>query len=122
MGDFSFSGKDRLLHARQFARVFESSEARASHKYLLLLAAGNDLQHNRLGLVVAKKNVKLAVQRNRFKRVTREFFRHCPPTQGGLDVIVLARKGVDLLDNATISTILRQQWQKLIRSQPSPLD
>lgn len=122
MGDFSFPARERLLTAREFSRVFNSAEARASHKYVLLLAARNDLRRNRLGLVVAKKHVKLAVQRNRFKRVTREFFRHCPPAHGGMDVVVLARKGADLLDNATLSTILRQQWQKLTRSQLSPPD
>ena len=115
MGDYSFTGKDRLLNAREFSRVFDSADARASHRYVLLLAAGNQLPHNRLGLIVAKKNVKLAIQRNRFKRVTREFFRQCPGTDDGLDVIVLARKGVDQLDNASLSTILRQQWQKLTR-------
>jgi ribonuclease P protein component len=122
VGDFAFSGKQRLLSAHDFARVFKSADARASHKYVLLLAARNGLAHNRLGLVVAKKHVKLAVHRNRFKRVTREFFRHCPPTHGGMDVVVLARKNADLLDNATLSTILRQQWQKLTRYQLSPLD
>ena len=122
MGDFSFSGKDRLLDASEFSRVFDNAEARASHKHVLFLATRNRLERNRLGMVVAKKNVRLAVQRNRFKRVTREFFRHCPPLYGGLDVVILARRGVDLLDNASLSTILRQQWQKLTRSQLSPPD
>jgi ribonuclease P protein component len=111
----SFTWEDRLPDAGAFSRVFNAADARASHKYLLLLAATNGMEHHRLGIIVARKNVKLAVQRNRFKRITREFFRTQPGTTPGLDVIVMARKGVDTLDNETLSSILRQQWQKLLR-------
>ena len=122
MADFSFQRKDRLLKARDYSRVFNATDARASHRFILILASRNQLPHHRLGLVIAKKNVKLAVQRNRIKRVTREFFRHCAPRDENLDLVVLARKGVDQLDNETLSTILRQQWKKLTRSAPSPAD
>ena len=118
MGDFSFTKKDRLLDTRAYKHVFAGVDARASHKHLLLLAARNGLEHHRLGLVISKKNVKLAVQRNRIKRVIREFFRNCSSQNPGMDVVVLARKGVDQLDNSTLSTILRQQWQKLKDKQP----
>ncbi|MEP5765872.1 MAG: ribonuclease P protein component [Halieaceae bacterium] len=113
MDDFSFTRKDRLLDASAYSRVFDGAETKASHKHLLLLAISNDLGHHRLGLIVAKKNIRLAVQRNRFKRIAREFFRQCPESRQGMDVIVMARKGADLLDNHSLSTILRQQWLKL---------
>jgi ribonuclease P protein component len=120
--DRSFSRENRLLNAEDYSRVFGSADGKASHRYVLLLARRNHLQRNRLGLVVAKKHVKLAVQRNRFKRIAREFFRHCQPMDTSLDVVVLARKGVDRLDNDTLSTILRQQWTKLTGSLISPAD
>jgi ribonuclease P protein component len=113
VSDLSFTKKDRLLDAGAYKRVFDSVDSKASHKHLLLLAAKNQLPHDRLGLVISKKNVKLAVQRNRIKRVVREFFRQQPVIQPGLDVVVLARKGMDQLDNAALSSILRQQWQQL---------
>lgn len=115
MSENSFCREDRLPDAGAFSRVFNAANARASHKYLLLLAAPNGLDHHRLGVIVAKKHVRLAVQRNRFKRVTREFFRTRQDCAEGLDVIIMARKGADTLDNNTLSTILRQQWQKLLR-------
>ena len=116
MHDHSFPRKDRLLDAAAYGRVFDAVEVRASHKYLLLLATSNALGHHRLGVIVARKNVKLAVQRNRFKRIVREVFRTQPTAAAGLDVVIMARKGVDALDNKTLSTIVRQQWQKLVES------
>jgi ribonuclease P protein component len=105
----------RLLTAGDFSRVFDDTEARASHPQVLLLARRNDQPGHRLGLVVAKKNVRLAVQRNRFKRLVRESFRQQTALPPFLDVVVLARRGVDQLDNAQVSSILRGQWRKLAR-------
>lgn len=118
--DTSFGKTRRLLNASDYSRVFDGAEARASHRHFLLLARTNNGPRHRLGLVIAKKNVRLAVQRNRIKRVAREVFRQLPHTEPALDVILLARKGLDQLDNAELSTILQQQWQKLIRHAPKP--
>jgi ribonuclease P protein component len=113
VGVHSFSRDKRLLSAADYKQVFDGVERRASHKHLLLLARQNNRTQSRLGLVIAKKHVKLAVERNRIKRVSREFFRSCPAPEENLDVVLLVRHGVDQLDNASLSSILRQQWQKL---------
>ncbi|CAA0115137.1 Ribonuclease P protein component [Halioglobus japonicus] len=113
--DTSFSKTKRLLNAGDYGRVFEAPDARASHQHLLLLARINTGPRHRLGLVIAKKNVRLAVQRNRIKRVAREFFRTLPADSPPIDVVLLARRGMGQLDNDELSSILRQQWQKLIR-------
>ena len=118
--DASFGKARRLLDAKDYSRVFDGAEARASHRHLLLLAKTNDRPGHRLGLVIAKKNVRMAVQRNRIKRVAREVFRQQPESEPALDVILLARRGIDQLDNAELSSILQQQWQKLIRHAPKP--
>ena len=113
MGLYAFTRNDRLLSAGDFRRVFDGVEARASHRHLLILATPNNLDHHRLGLVISKKNVRLAVSRNRVKRLIRESFRHQPKPEQGLDIIVLARKGLDQLDNQNLSSILHTQWLKL---------
>jgi ribonuclease P protein component len=118
--DKSFGKARRLLNATDYSRVFDGAEARASHKHLLLLARSNEEPGHRLGLVIAKKNVRLAVQRNRIKRIAREVFRNLPDTEPALDVILLARRGMDQLDNTELSSILRQQWQKLTRHASKP--
>jgi ribonuclease P protein component len=118
--DHNFPKARRLLTARDYSQVFDDAQAKASHKYLLLLARVNDTPGHRLGLVIAKKNVRKAVQRNRIKRVAREFFRTLPTSSPGIDVVLLTRRGIDQLDNAELSTILQQQWQKLSRATSKP--
>ena len=110
--DSGFGKAKRLLNARDYSHVFDSPDARASHKHLLFLAKCSSEHENRLGLVIAKKNIRLAVQRNRIKRLAREFFRTLPEGEPKLDVILLARRGLDQLDNREVSSILQQQWQK----------
>jgi ribonuclease P protein component len=105
----------RLLNAAHYRAVFDGATVKASHRNLLLLARPADGAESRLGLVIAKKNVRKAVQRNRIKRVVRESFRHLPATAQPLDIVFLARRGLDDLDNASLFATLEAQWQKLSR-------
>lgn len=83
---------------------------------MLLLARISETSQSRLGLVIAKKNVRKAVQRNRIKRVARELFRQQALAGPPLDVVFLARRGLDELDNTALFAALREQWQKLVRN------
>jgi|TARA_R100001509_G_scaffold148104_1_gene105727 ribonuclease P protein component len=111
-----FDKTRRLLTAEHYRRVFAAPDARASHRQILLLARTNEQPGHRLGLVVAKKNVRKAVQRNRIKRIAREVFRFQPSQPLNLDVIVLARRGLDELDNPALAKLLREQWSRLLRT------
>ncbi|MDT8283270.1 MAG: ribonuclease P protein component, partial [Gammaproteobacteria bacterium] len=64
----------KLLKAAEYNRVFDKP-VRSSDRYFTVLARPNNLQHARLGTAFSKKRVKLAVERNRLKRVARESFR-----------------------------------------------
>jgi ribonuclease P protein component len=112
--DATFGKAKRLLDAHDYSRVFNSTDAKAFHNNLLLLARRNGGTGHRLGLVIAKKNVRLAVQRNRIKRISREFVRK-EPHGISMDVIVLARRGLDQLDNAEMASLFERQWNKLAR-------
>lgn len=103
----------RLLNASDFQVVFNDAPFRASHKNLLILARPNQLQVPRLGLVIAKKNIRLAVQRNRIKRIARETFRARQTELSGIDAIILARRELDQLDNAALHKVFAQQWQRI---------
>lgn len=112
-----FSKQSRLLNACDYQAVFGGPTARSSHSCILLLARSNDLGRARLGLVIAKKNIRLACQRNRIKRIVRESFRHQQDYLGGIDVIVLARRNLDQLSNPEIFQLLQKQWRRLQKSQ-----
>lgn len=108
-----FCKNQRLLNSADFQNVFSDPPFRASHQYCLILAKPNQLGVNRLGMVIAKKHIRLAVHRNRIKRLIRESFRHLPRNTQGIDAIVLARKGLGELDNPTINKIVNQQWLRI---------
>jgi ribonuclease P protein component len=116
VSDFSFGKDKRLLNASDYKPVFDHADIKASHKHLLLLARQNNLPHNRIGLVMAKKNIRLAVQRNRIKRIIRECFRcssMCSTMSTRLDIVVLARRGLDTLSNSEIHLLIDKQFQQL---------
>lgn len=113
MAGARFQKQLRLLDSAQFKAVFDGAETRVSLRELLVLARPNALDHPRLGIVVGKKNCRLASSRNRVKRLIRESYRHHQEMLAGLDIIVLARRGIADLDNATISRSLAKSWTRL---------
>jgi ribonuclease P protein component len=66
----------------------------ASSEYLQVFAKPNGFPQGRLGLIVAKKKERLAVNRNRVKRLIREVFRARQPEIRGLDLVVRLRSRV----------------------------
>lgn len=115
MTDFRFDKSLRLLSAKDYKPVFDKAEFKASTQQVLFLSRSNRLSHSRLGLVIAKKNVRLAVQRNRIKRVIRESFRTHQAQLPAIDIVVLARRNLGDLDNAALHKTCEQLWQKLQR-------
>ncbi len=115
MATLGFGKSLRLLTASEYSRVFADTTAKSACPQVLLIASPNNLGHARLGLVIAKKHVKLAVHRNRLKRLIRESFRLRPSQMPPLDIIVLARKGMAELDNADVSLMLEKQWNRLCK-------
>lgn len=109
-----FPKSSRLLTAPEYQRVFRRAAVKVSHRHLLILATPNRLGHPRLGLVIAKKHVRLAVQRNRIKRRIRETFRLKQDKLPPFDAIVLARSRLDSLTGPELTRLLNEQWSRLI--------
>lgn len=107
-----FSRNKRLIKPAEYRRVFNAPHIKAHHKYAMVLAAPNNQSHGRLGLVVAKKHAKLAVERNRIKRLTREFFRK-EGTNTPLDCVFLCKPGITDLSNKELSAVLGALWAKI---------
>ena len=112
----AFPRKSRLLCGYDYKTVFDTCDLKAGSRHALLLSIPN-ASHSRLGLIIAKKNVRFAVQRNRIKRVTREFFRN-NPLKNPRDVIFLAKRNLGDLTNDELRSLLTTLWKKLDGTQP----
>jgi ribonuclease P protein component len=137
---YEFNRESRLLAPGQFQCVFNKKPLRfgSSHFTILVIPSElpaetikfnnskntnsrvysngeNNLYGNRLGLAIAKKRVKLAVQRNRIKRVVRESFRLNQDNLPPIDMVVMVKSGIDKLDNHKINQQLEKIWRKIIQ-------
>lgn len=89
--DHKFRPIHRIKDPDDFRRAFDRKRS-VSDAALIVYGFENGLPHARLGLSVSKRRVRLAVDRNRIKRLIREAFRlskaELPP---GVDLIVIPR-------------------------------
>jgi ribonuclease P protein component len=111
--DFCLPKTKKLLNKKEFSWVFDKATYKVSNRYCLILGRESQVDQSRVGLVIAKKHIKLAVQRNRIKRLIRESFRHNQHQLFKIDAIVLSRNGLADLDNPAIYKMLDQLWQKI---------
>ncbi|MDK7737448.1 ribonuclease P protein component [Providencia stuartii] len=114
MVTLAFTRELRLLTPRHFDNVFKQPQ-RASSPEITILGRLNELGHPRIGLTIAKKNVKRAHERNRIKRLAREYFRLHQHELPPMDFVVLVRKGVANLDNQQITETLGKLWRRHCR-------
>ena len=113
MAECGFPKTSRLLNAADYKAVFGDAQLKVSCRHFLVLANRNTRSSARLGLVIAKKNVALAVQRNRIKRQLRNTFRQNSEQLDKLDLVVLARKGADKLNNKELIDTINSLWHDL---------
>ncbi|WP_133491133.1 ribonuclease P protein component [Alcanivorax sp. 24] len=88
---FGFSRGLRLLDGKSFQSVFDQPDWRLGQQCFLLLARETEQPFPRLGLVIAKRRIRHAVDRGAVKRRIREQFRLRQHELAGLDIVVLMR-------------------------------
>jgi len=114
----SFSREQRLLNAGDFRRVFDKPLKSSDACFTVLARPRNSQPYtSRLGLAIAKKQLRRAVDRNRIKRLVRETFRKQVPADCGLDFVVLARAVVTKHSNAELVERLNGHFASLIIQQ-----
>lgn len=117
-----FSKRARLLKPAEFSRVFDQA-IRSSDRLFIILARQNDEHRPRLGLAISKKNARLAVDRNRIKRIIRESFRLNQSKLPAVDLVVMARPITRTLTNQALFDSLNTHWNRLIKQcEKSSLD
>lgn len=111
---YSFPQQLRLRNENDFKRLFHCAK-RISCNNIALVSHNNNLGHPRLGVSIAKRNVRTAVVRNRIKRVIRESFRLHQHYLDELDMIVIVYKCSQGYSNAQLFTDLDELWRRLIK-------
>jgi ribonuclease P protein component len=110
--DFSFPPERRLKTPADYKKVF-AKPVKSSDNYFTLLAIQNDVDYSRLGLAIAKKNIKKAVHRNIIKRTVRENFR-LQENLGSIDIVVLARREAIGVPLELLRKSLEKHWLRLV--------
>ena len=115
MSLYSFSPSVRIRCAADYKCVFDGALFKVHQPHFLFLAKVTEQPHRRLGIVVAKKKVRRAHERNRIKRLARESFRLHQQNIELLDIVVMPKMGIDTISNAELHQQLQFAWQKLQR-------
>ncbi|MEZ5564185.1 MAG: ribonuclease P protein component [Gammaproteobacteria bacterium] len=102
----------RLLTAAEFANVFQNGQRTADSCFTILF---HDSGHStpRLGFAISKQRVRLAVGRNRLRRLVRESFRRRTTQLPPVDMVVLARDGARAASNRDILASLERHWTRV---------
>ena len=108
----SFKRSFRLTGATDFKRVFQENQ-RSVDGLFTVLYRRNGLGYPRLGMAIAKKQVRSAVARNRLKRLIRESFRVAKIQLSDLDIVIMARRQAGTSANALVTASLFKHWQTL---------
>lgn len=90
INSFSFPRSARLLTGAEYSCVFKKNQ-RFSDRFWTILVRQEATQPSKLGLAIAKKRAKRAVDRNKIKRIARESYRHHRVNMDGLQLVVMNR-------------------------------
>lgn len=108
-----FKAADRIRKRREYQRVYDQGRKVFSRNFTLFLLE-NDLRRPRLG-ITATRRVGGAVQRNRAKRLLREWFRKVRQDLPAVDLVVNVKEGLHRL---TLEGLSSELETKIRRSGP----
>lgn len=109
----SFSKKFRLNQPVEFRNLFQVGK-KFKTRYFGLYIKPNQLPYPRLGLVLSKKTIRLAVMRNQFKRLIRESFRCHQQLLAGFDILVVSYPPINQLNKLEFRIFIDKQWVKAV--------
>lgn len=121
---FDFKKQKRLITAKDYKVVFDNVSFKIHQPHLFCLVtvqaknsditAANKIPHSRLGLAISKAKNKHAHERNRIKRLIREYFRlNQHKLADKVDMVFMVKRKTDQLSNEQIYQELQQCWSKI---------
>lgn len=103
---YSFLKEERIRRRSDFQSIYKEG-ARYQSRHFQVSICPNHLPHSRLGMSVGRK-IGSAVQRNRLKRLIREFFRlNKGVFPDCTDSVITAKTGASILDFRQVSEELK---------------
>ncbi len=115
MGSYSFPKTERLLKRADFLKLSKFGKKIQTRFFIALLADGKTGK-NRIGITVSKR-VGKAVERNRIKRIIREFYRYEKSRfSGNRDINIIARDYAAKLSNRQLADELNKLFGKIENS------
>ncbi len=117
--DCQFARRARILKAKEYSLVFKQGRAiKGNHWKIIAKPAIKSADKPRLGLAISKKVCRLAVDRNRLKRIARETFRQAQSEFAGWEFVVLAKhtKSARRAHNLALSSELLDLFRRAGRT------
>jgi ribonuclease P protein component len=111
----SLPASRRMRSPAEFKRAYASGR-RFADEFFTATAQANDLTWARLGMSIAARILRRAVDRNRVRRLIRESFRMHQQQLPSLDIIIGARAGALKADRAHLRASLDKLWRKIATS------
>ena len=110
---FTYPRSRRITHRREYLACYQNGKRVHSSSFLLFVRRReNDGRGLRFGTAVSKKIGK-AVQRNRVKRLLREFFRHHQHVlSADVDIVVVPKRHIQV--NKLNYHFVEQELQKAL--------
>ncbi|HUA80800.1 MAG TPA: ribonuclease P protein component [Dyella sp.] len=112
MGTAGLPREARIRRAGDFA-VLRQDSGRLGGRCFSVRYRQNDVGQARLGLAISKRVSKLAVDRNRLKRLVRESFRRARHRLPPVDLMVMAREQACDVPGPALLAELDALWRKL---------
>lgn len=109
---FRFPALLKLKKPAEYQKVF-AKPSKSTDRLFTLLAIKNTHSYSRLGLAIARKNIRKAVNRNLIKRVVRESFRRQQHQLLNIDVVVLAKTAAATTTSDLLKKSLDKHWLKI---------
>ena len=109
MVSFRLAKQSKMVKTDDFSSVFNLRK-RIANRHLVIRYKANEHNIPRLGLIVAKKTAKLAVQRNYMRRVLRELFRLNQQHLPEVDLVVQVQKTFEKPE----FMLIKQEFESLL--------
>lgn len=109
---YSLPATRRMRRPAEFKGAYAHGK-RYTNEFFTANAQANDLTWARLGMSIAARILRRAVDRNRVRRLIRESFRMHQQQLPALDIVIGARSAAGTADRARLRAALESLWRRI---------